>query len=399
MIGSPPAGGRPPGRAGAGPRLWRLAITCGLLGLVAPAVLDGGAARASGAVAASTAKAGAGLMAYVTDPYNPGPVGTVRWVCLASGKTGPPVQVGGQPYWISLSTDGRTAYTANSGWVGSRPQSSVTPIDLRTWRAKPAIPAGLGPMGIGITPDGKRAYVADMGYAPASNPNDITDAYTVTPIDLTTGQPLAPIHVGAGPGAISITPDGRTALVGVDGNHQHPLGLVVPIDLRSGKVGRAVHVGEAPMGMVITPDGSKAFITNTGWSPRTGGTVSPIDLRSMTAGKPIRTGPAPINIAITPDGRRAYVANSGGRPTQPSWVTVLDTRAERSIARIPVPAPADYLATSPDGRWVYATAYRSYHHTFVVPIDTTSDRALPPLQLPIDAGAIVVVKAPAGRCP
>ena len=49
-------------------------------------------------------------------------------------------------------------------------------------------------MGIAITPDGKTAYVANSADA------------TVTPINLATGTPGAPISVGSYPQAIAITP-------------------------------------------------------------------------------------------------------------------------------------------------------------------------------------------------
>ena len=77
----------------------------------------------------------------------------------------------------------------------------MTPIATATNTAGPPIPAGAGPDAIAITPDGKTAYVANSG------------SDTVTPIETVTNTAGPPIPAGHEPGDIAITPDSKTAYV------------------------------------------------------------------------------------------------------------------------------------------------------------------------------------------
>ena len=186
-----------------------------------------------------------GLVAYIADTYDQHQ-GFVMPVCLSTGALGPKIPVGGQPFTIVVAPDQKTAYVANSGWSGPKTQTTVTPIDLATGRALPDIEAGVGPMGIAITPDGNMAYVADMGTFALQNPNAMVDAFTVTPIRLSDHTPLKPIVVGPGVGAVTITPDGKRAMVAIDGTNAHPQSTVEFVDLATGRVGAPITVGPAP---------------------------------------------------------------------------------------------------------------------------------------------------------
>jgi YVTN family beta-propeller protein len=60
--------------------------------------------------------------------------------------------------------------------------------------AEAPIHVGTGPVAVAVTPDGKTAYVVSLG------------ADTVTPISTATNTPGTPIEAGVHPYAIAITP-------------------------------------------------------------------------------------------------------------------------------------------------------------------------------------------------
>jgi YVTN family beta-propeller protein len=72
--------------------------------------------------------------------------------------------------------------------------NTVTPIRTATNTALPPIKTGRQPGAITITPDGKTAYVANNGPG------------TVTPIRTATNTALPPIKTGREPVTIAITP-------------------------------------------------------------------------------------------------------------------------------------------------------------------------------------------------
>jgi YVTN family beta-propeller protein len=157
------------------------------LGSVVPAshaVAD--AARLAGS-AGPAAGPGAPVTAYVANCAS----GTVTPIATATDTAGPPIAVGGFPYAIAITPDGKTAYVVSYSSNGS---GTVTPIATATNTAGPPITVGSGPRVITITPDGKTAYVANWFSG------------TVTPIATATNTAGPPITVGTYPCAIAITP-------------------------------------------------------------------------------------------------------------------------------------------------------------------------------------------------
>ena len=351
----------------------------------------------SGPTTTSPASTGGGdLVAYVANPFAATSRGSVLPVCLSNGHVGATIAVGGQPYWIAVSPNGKEAYVANSGWYGPTPQNTITPIDLSTGRPGNTIAAGVGPMGIAITPDGTRAYVADMGFA--TSQSTFTTADTVTPIDLVTGTPMAPITVGPGVGAVAVTPDGKTVLAAIDGTPTHPIGSVVPIDVATGRAGRPIPTGVAPMGIAVTPSGDRALVVDTGWTP-SGHTVTPIDLRTGTAGAPIPVGQLPLNIAMTLDGSRAFVVDTRGSGDERAVgsVTVIDDATDRVLTTLQVQGNPQSVAVTPDGSTAYVTVLETSGGE-LLPIDTATLRPGKPIPIPETPGALVIVPDTAGIC-
>jgi DNA-binding beta-propeller fold protein YncE len=256
-------------------------------------------------------------------------------------------------------------------------------------------------MGIAITPDGTRAYVADMGSFLNGQTSTMVDANTVTPIDLSDRHPMEPIVVGPGVGAISITPDGKQALVAIDGTEAHPQSHVEIMNLATGRLSAPISVGAAPMAIAITPNGREALVTDTGFSPL-GHSVTPIDLSTDRPERSISVGTAPIDIILTPNGRTAFVANAetardnAYAPT--GVVTTIDVATNTAGRSITVPGVPQSLAITPDGKTVYEVGIESFNHSALAPIDVATGKVGPAIQFDLDLGAVAIARAPRGFC-
>lgn len=79
---------------------------------------------------------------------------------IPTNTIGPSIPVGGNPWAIAITPNGKTAYVTNGA------SASVTPIDTATFTAGPPIAVGTQPWGIAILPD--QAPVASFSATPAT---------------------------------------------------------------------------------------------------------------------------------------------------------------------------------------------------------------------------------------
>ena len=208
--------------------------------------------------------------------------GTVMPIATATNTPGEPIDVGDEPFAITVTPDGKTVYVANTWENTGRPArapGTVTPISTATNTPGELIEVGSQPWAFAITPDGKTAYVINF------------NSHSVTPIATATNTPGPPVPVGRGPRAIAISPDGKTAYVA-----SWQAGTVTPITTATNTAGPPIEVGEGARAIVITADGKTAYVVVWG-EP---GTVTPIATATNTPGPPIPVGDGPYAIAITP---------------------------------------------------------------------------------------------------
>src|SRR4029079_6012751 len=92
-----------------------------------------------------------------------------------------------------------------TAYVNNQVDNTVSAITMATGEVSAPIAVGANPGGLAVTPDGKQVYVASPGGSKAAG--------TVSVIDTKTGVVSATIPVGAGPGIVEITPDGKHAYV------------------------------------------------------------------------------------------------------------------------------------------------------------------------------------------
>lgn len=219
--------------------------------------------------------------------------------------------------------------------------ASVSSIDLSTGTTE-NIAVGANPGEVVVSADGRTAYVAGQG----SN--------TVSVLDVARGTVTATVAVGRVPAGLALTPDGGTLWVA-----NYTDGTVQPVDTGTLEAGAPVRVGDGPENMAVTPDGRTLYVANIHDD-----TVSPVDLATGTAGSPIAVGPRPFNVVAAPDGKTVYVSNSGA-----STVTPIDTATNETEPTLLVTGQAYGLGLSPDGRTLWVSPSTGDR---VTPVDTVT---------------------------
>ncbi|SFM97037.1 Lactonase, 7-bladed beta-propeller [Streptomyces sp. cf124] len=219
--------------------------------------------------------------------------------------------------------------------------ASVSSIDLSSGRST-EIAVGANPGEVVTSADGRTAYAANQG----SN--------SVSVIDVTSGEVTATVAVGRVPAGLALTPDGDTLWVA-----NYTDGTVQPVDTGTLRAGATVAVGSGPENMAITPDGRTLYVANIHDN-----TVSPVDLGTRRAGAAIPVGPRPFNVVAAPDGKTVYVSNSGG-----STVTPIDTASNDTGPTLLVSGQAYGLGLSPDGRTLWVSPSTG---DYVTPVDTVT---------------------------
>jgi hyaluronoglucosaminidase len=219
--------------------------------------------------------------------------------------------------------------------------ASVSSIDLASGKSTD-IAVGANPGEVVVSADGRTAYAANQG------------SDTVSVIDVTAGKVTATVTVGRVPAGLALTPDGRTLWVA-----NYTDGTVQPVDTGTLKAGAPVTVGSGPENMAITPDGKTLYVADIHDN-----TVTPVDLTTGKAEAAVPVGPSPFNVVAAPDGRTVYVSDSGG-----STITPIDTATNDTEPTLLVTGQAYGLAISPDGRTLWVSPSNG---DTVTPVDTVT---------------------------
>lgn len=144
-------------------------------------------------------------------------------------------------------------------------------------------------------------------------------------VDLDTGAVRTIAEAGHMPGALALTPDGRTLCVANRFEN-----LVRLVDPATGAQ-RSVRVVREPVAMAVSPDGARLFVANLlpevrpfldDEHPEMAAEVSVIDLREarVTASIELPNGSQSLRgIAVSPDGRHVAVTHLVSRYMIPAW--------------------------------------------------------------------------------
>jgi DNA-binding beta-propeller fold protein YncE len=193
------------------------------------------------------------------------------------------------------------------------PGNSMAVVDLSSNppRVAATVNTGSGPAGVSINRAGTMALVANRAEG------------TVSVYRIQNGMTVAPAgKVEIGPVSsevshVAFTPDGRHALVTRYGDHMLN---VLQID-NDGvtKTNREITTGVRPYGLSVTPDGRWAVVANIGRGTGDADTVSLLDLgrEPWRIVDTVSVGQTPEGIQTSPDGRFAAVTVMNGSNKPP----------------------------------------------------------------------------------
>jgi DNA-binding beta-propeller fold protein YncE len=238
-----------------------------------------------------------GRWLLAADQTQPGSPDWLRVISARTGATVTRVRLQGFPYAVDIAPGGKTAYVPGTGRVKYFPRFSewlgiVTPLAIASMTAGRPIVVGHDPnMGnespdqVVFSPDGQTGYAVYPG----------TD--TVVPFRTATGKAARPIHVGVGPLAAVVTPDGKWVYVSEGYN-------VAAIRTSTGAVTK-IKAGPSSLDplypgatvIAISPDGKSVYVLNY-HSHR--GTMTPVNVATNTPGTPIPVGVNPISMVVIP---------------------------------------------------------------------------------------------------
>jgi YVTN family beta-propeller protein len=198
-----------------------------------------------------------------------------------------------------------------------------------------SVPTGNAPHEISVSPDGKRAVVSN--YGTREQPGS-----TLSVVDLEQPQEIRRIDLAphTRPHGVAWFAADRIAVTTEGSQH------VLLVDPASGTVVSAIETAQAASHMVVvSADARRAYVTNIG-----SGTTTAIDLVNRRKLADIATGAGSEALALTPDGRELWVAARAD-----GHIAVVDTATLAVKARLPVPGIPIRIAVTPDGHTALIT--------------------------------------------
>jgi DNA-binding beta-propeller fold protein YncE len=252
------------------------------------------------------------------------------------GELAVPTAMIGPPTSVALARNGSFAIvTACLSLTGDAlvPADTVSVIDLsRPSRPKllQTLHAGPGASGVSISPDGKLALVANTK-------SDSISRFAISGKTLTALGDVK-LEAGANPTDIAFSPDGKTAIA-VAQRSSH-LDILSVDGTQVANTGRSIASGRMPYGAVVTPDSRYVINTNLGGAlvpaslagqpPAAGmsreGTIAMSDIASGAVTASVVVGPTPEHVALSADGKfvAVVVANrTASVRSDPKFASVL----------------------------------------------------------------------------
>jgi DNA-binding beta-propeller fold protein YncE len=273
----------------------------------------------------------------------------------------------------------------------------------------PALTAGAGHPAAGAGHPARRSRPAAAEHpAPARTAYLTLDNNTVVPISLATNVAGTPIKVPTIAGAsttAAATPNGRIVYeVGMTGNNA----AVTPINTATNTTGAPITLRNfQPTDFAIAPNGTTAYLT-------AGGDIVPVNLATRTVGKPIRVPTASWAMAFAPDGTTLYVLSrnllTGTKRSQGTQtagtVTPINTATNTALKPIQLPVPekpwgfVEDIAITPNGKTAYVLfgvqGGKAYSNA-VIPINLATNTALAPIAIATPGFASGLAIAHGGR--
>jgi len=211
------------------------------------------------------------------------------------------------------------------------------------------------PSNIAITPDGSLALIASSLKLDPRQPKELVPDNMIRVLDLTESPPrvIQTVTGGLQPSGMSITPDGKLALVA-----NRAAGTISVLRINDRKIThlREIEVAEPDdqvSDVAISPDGRMALTSiNAAGHLR----VLRIDGESIVATeRKLSVFGNPYRCVITPDGELGLTAGSGqGGAPDADALTIIDLTVDpiRTVGYLTIDSGPESFEISPDGRLV-----------------------------------------------
>ncbi len=221
---------------------------------------------------------------------------------------------------VAISPDNTYGYIASGSngsiyrFSTSAQPTSVAPVLTGSPLALPGASPNPGYAGLAFSQGGGTLYVS---YAQNGN---------VYVVDTATNTIKSTINLGGSPGAMTVSPDGKSLLVAqspnVDSNS------VWVINTSTNTLDTTISVGNGPFGVAFNPNPGLpyAYVTNSNDS-----TVSIIDTSTWTVTGTFASGAGnddTLGIVVTPEGSQVYLANYDGGGNSDVTIPVFQVSGE-----------------------------------------------------------------------
>jgi DNA-binding beta-propeller fold protein YncE len=212
----------------------------------------------------------------------------------------------GSVYVTDVALPGISQYSIGAG-------GALSPLSPPTVSAGPSNLAG--PTAIAVSPDGKSAYATCIVTTDTSV--SAVCQYNVDPL---TGalSPKTPLTVAAGslPFHIAVAPNGKSVYVADEGDPIHASAVSqYSVDPVSGALSpmnpATVAAGSFPEGVAVSPDSKSAYVVDSGDNAVSQYNIDPVTgALSPKFPATVATGTTPREIAVSPNGKSVYVTNA-----------------------------------------------------------------------------------------
>lgn len=256
---------------------------------------------------------------------------------------------------INFSGTGNTFY-----WTNDKPSIGLAASGGDNIAPFKAVNYGTSPVVAHIS---LKSQIANVAYIPDYNSN------TVSVVNTITNKIIATVPVGASPGYVAISPDGKKAYVA------NVSGTSLSIINTQTNQSKDISIFDTPTSVIFSKDGTRAYVAGVS------GECTVIDVANDAVLTALTFPSGSSGIALSNDGQSIYATNSA---TGDVWV--YDTSSNAAIITIPTPGGL-YAVTSPDGSKIYVTG--SYSNCVYV-IDAASNTLSATISLSADAEGITV---------
>ncbi len=268
---------------------------------------------------------------------------------------------------LFAQTEAHTA-TTSSDAVGvgtivvlNKDGASASLIDRATGKEVKRLGVGLGPHEVTVSPDGRTAVVANYGAQ--------QNGHTLSVIDLPSQEVTKVIDLEQyhRPHGIMYLPDGQRVVVTVENEQK-----LLIVNIETGKVEKAIDTGARGSHMVaIGAHAKHAFVANMGSN-----SVSVIDLESGRRVAEVVTGEQTEGIDASPNGREIWTSNR-----REHSLSIIDAGSLEVVAKIECAEFPIRLKFTPDGKYVFVSNAVSGD---VAIIDATTRQEVKRLKMPFE---------------